>query len=86
MTPYKLLSPGVYECQADDCEQEATHVWPREATQGQLAEVPVEHRERLGGAHLSVMSCPAHAVSVYAQARMHALDCPAPDPGCVCSW
>lgn len=86
MTPYKLLADGIYECQADDCTQEATHVWPRTATPEELAEIPQEHRQRLGEAHLSVMSCPAHAVQTHAQARLHRRDCPAPNPGCDCTW
>ena len=86
MTPYKLLSEGVYECQADDCEQAATHVWPREASPEEMGEVPFEHRERLGDGTVSVMSCPAHAVRTEAQARVHRQDCPAPGPGCECTW
>lgn len=85
-TPYKHLAPGVYECQADDCTQEATHVWPRKATAEEVAEVPQEHRERISEDQVSVMSCPAHAVKVHAQARLHRQDCPAPNPGCECNW
>lgn len=85
-TTYKLLAPGVYECQADGCEQEATHVWPRTATPEELDAVPAEHRQRIGEAHLSVMSCPAHTVPTHAQARTHRQDCPAPTHGCSCTW
>lgn len=61
---------GHYECQATDCAEPADFTWPRKT---ELATEPM-------------LACAQHALPVEARSLPHRRDCPAPDPGCDCTW
>lgn len=62
---------GHYECQATGCSEVADFTWPKDTP--------------LGGTE-PVLACETHAQPVEARSLPHRQDCPAPDPGCDCSW
>lgn len=65
-----LPTAGHYVCQATGCDALAEFTWPH----------VVE-----GGTE-PVLACEAHALPVGKRDKPHGLWCPAPDPGCVCTW
>ena len=61
---------GHYVCQASECSGLADFTWPR----------------LTDGGTEPVLACQAHTLPAEIRDKPHRTDCPAPDPGCNCTW
>lgn len=66
----RIETSGHYVCQASGCDELAEFTWAHATDDGTEP----------------MLACEVHALPVSVRDKVHAVSCPAPDPGCVCSW
>jgi hypothetical protein len=80
-------------CQATGCRNAAVHQWQRAATEAEIeAEANIQgpygqvYRNPEGPHRTAVFACQDHILDIDNMVYPHTAHCPAPDPGCECSW